>query len=115
MFVFFTDKPSNVILVANPTENVNCSDFLLVNFTCEAADANPPVENYQLLKSQEFVDTGSNGMWIKNITKKGGHFYSCKALHPLGNVTSPDVTVTFNGKFNGMKNKILLLSSCKVY
>ncbi|XP_068686972.1 uncharacterized protein [Montipora foliosa] len=89
-------NPASVRLVADATENKNCSDSLLVNFTCEGSKANPPVESYQLFKSQEIVDTSSRGTWIENISSKGEHIYSCRALHSLGNVTSSDVTVTFN-------------------
>ncbi|XP_068733593.1 fibroblast growth factor receptor 2-like [Montipora capricornis] len=89
-------NPATVHLVTNATENENCSDFLVISITCKASEANPPVENYQLLKNHEIVDTSSKGTWIKTISSKGNHIYSCKALHPLGNVASADVTVTFN-------------------
>ncbi|XP_068686490.1 hemicentin-1-like [Montipora foliosa] len=89
-------NPASVRLVANARENKNCSASLLVNFTCEASQANPPVESYQLFKSQEIVDTSSRGTWIENISSKGDHIYSCRALHSLGNVRSSDVIVTFN-------------------
>ena len=86
----FSDNPVSVELVANATDNKNCSDSLLVNFTCEVSQANPPVESYQLFKSQEIVDTSSRGTWIENISSKGDHIYSCRALHSLGSVTSSD-------------------------
>ncbi|XP_068733594.1 immunoglobulin superfamily member 10-like [Montipora capricornis] len=89
-------NPATVHLVTNTTENENCSDFLVIRCTCKVSEANPPVENYQLLKNQEIVDTSSKGTWITTISSKGNHIYSCKALHPLGNVASADVTVTFN-------------------
>ncbi|XP_068733577.1 uncharacterized protein [Montipora capricornis] len=89
-------NPASVRLVANTTKNKNCSASLLVNFTCEASQANPPVESYQLFKSHEIVDISSRGTWIENISSKGDHIYSCRALHSLGNVSSSDVTVTFN-------------------
>ncbi|XP_068685530.1 fibroblast growth factor receptor 3-like isoform X2 [Montipora foliosa] len=89
-------NPISVRLDANATENKNCCDSLLVNFTCEASQSNPPVESYQLFKSQEIVDTSSRGTWIENISSKGGHIYSCRALHSLGSVTSADIIVTFN-------------------
>ncbi|XP_068686471.1 uncharacterized protein [Montipora foliosa] len=89
-------NPATVHLVTNTTENENCCDFLVISFTCKASEANPPVENYQLLKNHEIVDTSSKGTWITTISSKGNHIYSCKALHPLGNVASADVTVTFN-------------------
>ncbi|XP_068686468.1 hemicentin-1-like isoform X1 [Montipora foliosa] len=90
-------NPDTVRLVANATENRNCSDSLLVKFTCDASEANPPVKNYQLLKSERPVETSSNWKWIRNILSKGDHNYSCRALHSLGNVESTNhVTVTFN-------------------
>ncbi|XP_068685507.1 hemicentin-2-like [Montipora foliosa] len=89
-------NPATVHLVTNTTENENCCDFLVISFTCKASEANPPVKNYQLLKNHEIVDTSSKGTWIKTISSKGNHIYSCKALHRLGNVASADVTVTFN-------------------
>ena len=95
----FSDNPISVRLVANATENKNCCDSLLVNFTCEASQSNPPVESYQLFKSQEIVDTSSRGTWIENISSKGGHIYSCRAFNFLGSVTSADIIVTFNGEF----------------
>ncbi|XP_067030223.1 uncharacterized protein [Acropora muricata] len=89
-------KPDSVSLVANTTENTNCSDMMWVNLTCQASDAHPPVENYQLLKNGEILVTSNNGTWIRKVLEAGKHVYSCRALHILGNVTSPDnVTITF--------------------
>ena len=96
---FFEDKPDSVSLVANTTENTNCSDTMWVNLTCEASDANPPVESYQLLKNGEILVTRNNGTWIRKVSEAGKHVYSCRALHLLGNITSSDdVAVTFNGR-----------------
>lgn len=101
----FTDKPDNVSLVANTSENTNCSDLLWVNLTCEAFDANPPVESFQLLKNGEILDSRNDGTWIREVSKAGEHVYSCRALHFLGNVISSNKTVTFNGGFNHKKKK----------
>ena len=95
----FADKPDSVSLVANTTENTNCSDLMWVNLTCQASDANPPVESYQLLKNGEILVTSNNGTWIRKVSEAGRHAYSCRALHILGNITSSDdVAVTFNGE-----------------
>ena len=84
--------------MANTTENTNCSDLIWVNLTCQASDANPPVESYQLLKNGEILVTSNNGTWIRKVSEAGKRVYSCRALHILGNVTSPDnVTITFKG------------------
>ena len=87
-------------MIANTTENTNCSDLLWVNLICETSDANPPVERYQLLNNGEIQATSDNGTWIREISEAGKHVYSCRALHLLGNVSSSDKTVTFNGGFN---------------
>ena len=109
----FTDKPVTVSLVADTTENTNCSDLLWVNLTCETSAANPPVERYQLLKSGEIQATSDDGTWIREVSEAGQHVYSCRALHFLGNVTSANKTVTFNGGFN--HKDILLKVYCKEY
>ena len=97
----FADKPDGVSLVANATENTNCSDMMWVNLTCQASDANPPVESYQLLKNGEILATSNNGTWIRKVSEAGKHVYSCRALHIIGNVTSSgDVTISFNGGSN---------------
>ena len=113
----FTDKPDNVSLVANTTENTNCSDILWVNFTCEASDAVPPVESYQLLKNEETQDTRNDGTWIRKISEAKDHVYGCRALHFLGNVTADNVTVTFSGGFNlqDRKKNINSIASEKKY
>jgi len=71
-----------------------------VNFTCEASDANPPVRKFQLYGSREPLNVSESGTWIKEISEKGSHVYSCLAEHPVGNVASAkNVTLTFNGEF----------------
>ena len=95
-----TDKPSNVSLVADPTENENCSDVLWVNFTCVASEANPEVESFLLDGGQNGSSVSNSGAWLKDISVPGKHVYGCIALHPEGNVNSSNtVTVTFNGEF----------------
>ena len=97
----FADKPDSVSLVANTTENINCSDMMWVNLTCQASDANPPVESYHLLENGEILATSNNGTWIRGISEAGKHVYSCMALHIIGNVTSSvNVTIRFNGGSN---------------
>lgn len=97
----FSGNPDTVSLIANVTENTNCSDLLWVNFTYEVSEANPPVQSYQLLKNGEHLDTASNGMWTRQISEAGKHVFSCMALHFLGNVNSfNSLTVILNGKFN---------------
>ena len=71
----FADKPYSVSLVANATENTNCSDMMWVNLTCQASDSNPPVESYQLLKNGEILATSNNGTWIRGISEAGKHVY----------------------------------------
>lgn len=82
--------------------------MLWANLTCETSDANPPVECYQLLKNGEIWATSDNGTWIKEILEPGKHVFSCRALHFLGNVTSSDKAVTFDGGFN---HKYMLLKA----
>jgi len=96
---FSADNPDNVTLVTNTTENKDCSVLLVVNFTCVASEANPAVTNYQLLGSRGDTSVSISGMWIKEISKGGKHFYSCLAEHPAGNKSSANVTLTKNGKF----------------
>ena len=95
----FTDEPDTVILVTNATVNTNCSDLLWVNLICEASDANPPIEYFQLLKEGEIVATSNHGTWTRGISEAKDHVYSCNALHLFGNVTAASVIVTFNGGF----------------
>ena len=97
---FSADNPATVTLVTNITENKDCSDLMVVNFTCAASDANPAVANYQLYASGGLLSVSNSGTWNKEIPEEGKHVYSCLAEHPLGNVTSANnVTLNFNGKF----------------
>ena len=86
-------------MVTNTTENKDCSDSLLVNFTCVASEANPAVESYRLYRNGEMINV-SNRENIREISEDGKHDYSCLAIHPVKNVrSSNNVTVTFNGEF----------------
>ena len=86
-------------MVTNTTENKDCSDSLLVNFTCVASEANPAVESYQLYRNGEVINV-SDRENIREISEDGKHDYSCLAIHPVKNVrSSNNVTVTFNGEF----------------
>ena len=96
-----TDKPDIVNLLVKTTEGSNCSDLLGANLTCEASDANPPVERFQLYKNGKILSTLREGTWIRDISEAGKHVYSCRALHFIGNMSISDsVTVSFNGEFN---------------
>jgi len=71
-----------------------------VNFTCVASEANPAVTNYQLIDSRGATIVSNSGTWIKEISEKGKHVYSCLVEHHVGNVTSANnVTLTLNGEF----------------
>ena len=98
---FSPDNPANVTLLANTTENKDCSDSLWVNFTCVASEkANPAVGSYQLYRNEELISARDSGTWNEEIPEKGKHDYSCLAIHPVKNVpSSNNVTVTFNGEF----------------
>ena len=98
---FSSDNPANVTLLANTTENKNCSDSLWVNFTCVASEkANPAVGSYQLYRNEEPISASDSGTWNVEIPEKGKRDYSCLAIHPVKNVASSNnVTVTFNGEF----------------
>ena len=96
---FFSDKPDTVELTVNTTENTDCSD-LWVNFTCVASESNPAVYNFLLYEKDGESSQSKSGIWIKKISQRGKHVYSCVALHVEGNVTSSNnVTLTVNGEF----------------
>ena len=100
VIVFSADKPDTVRLESNATENSNCSELLLVKFTCNVSDSNPPIIKYYLVGDDEGVTLSNSGMWTKPVSKGGKHVYSCLAQHALGNITSSkNVTLTVNGKF----------------
>ena len=93
------DEPEMVTLVANATENKDCSD-LWVNFICSASQANPAVDDYHLYGSEEGPSVRKSGTWVKKISKEGGHVYSCLAQHRLRNVASANkISLTLNGEF----------------
>ena len=99
VIVFSADKPDTVRLESNATENSDCSE-LLVKFTCNVSDSNPPIIKYYLVGDDEGVTLSNSGMWIQPVSKGGKHVYSCLAQHSLGNKTSSNnVTLTVNGKF----------------
>lgn len=65
-----------------------------------ASEANPAVYNFVLYEKNREISQSKSGMWIKKISKRGTHVYSCIALHAVGNVRSlNNVTLTVNGKF----------------
>ena len=104
---FSSDNPANVTLLANTTENKDCSDSLWVNFTCVASEkANPAVGSYQLYRNEELISASDSGTWNEEPPEKGEYDYSCLAIHPVKNVrSSNNVTVTFKGEF-GKKSKL---------
>ena len=100
MIVFSADKPDMVRLESNATENSDCSELLLVKFTCNVSDSNPPIIKYYLVGDDEGVTLGNSGMWIQPVSKGEKHVYSCLAQHALENITSSNnVSLTVNGKF----------------
>jgi len=103
---FSADNPATVSLVTNTTENKDCSDLMVVNFTCVASEANPPVVNYQLYRSGKLFNVSNSRTWIKEITEEGKYIYGCLAEHPVENKTSANVTVTKNGEFLYVKEKL---------
>ena len=106
MYIFFADKPVNVKLLTNTTEDSYCSD-LWVNFTCKASDANPGVSNYALYEHNSLVASNNYGTWILKLSEGKNHVYQCVAEHFVENVTSTNnVTITVNGELA----KVFLLS-----
>ena len=104
--IFFADKPDNVELLTNTTEDSYCSD-LWVNFTCKASDANPAVSNYVLYEHNNPVASNNNGTWILKLSEAKNHVYHCVAEHFVENVTNTNnVTITVNGELA----KVFLLS-----
>ena len=98
MYIFFVDKPDNVELLTNTTEDSYCSD-MWVNFTCKASDANPVVSNYVLYEHNNPVAFNNNGTWILKLSEGKKHVYHCVAGHFVENVTSTNnVTITVNGE-----------------
>ena len=106
MYIFAADKPDNVELLTNTTEDSYCSD-LWVNFTCKASDANPAVSNYVLYEHNNPVASNNNGTWILKLSEAKNHVYHSVAEHFVENVTSTNnVTITVNGELA----KVFLLS-----
>ena len=97
MYIFFADKPDDVELLTNTTEDSYCSG-LWVNFTCKASDANPAVSNYVLYERNNSVASGNNGTWILKLSEGKKHVYHCMAEQFVENVTSTNVTITVNGE-----------------
>ena len=105
MYIFSADKPDNVELLTNTTEDSYCSD-LWVNFTCKASDANPAVSNYVLYEHNNSVASNNTGTWILKLSEGKKHVYHCVAEQFVENVTSTNVTITVNGELA----KVFLLS-----
>ena len=96
--LFSTDKPDTVTLVANTTENKDCS-YLWVTFTCIASEANPPVYNYLLSDDKDGSSFSKSGSWIAKISREGKSVFNCIAYQLVENVTSTNLlTLMVNGK-----------------
>ena len=97
---FFLDKPDNVTLEMNTTENNGCTD-MWVNFTCRSSEANPPVHNYVLFRNETDVGSGQKGTWIENISRGEKFVYKCQANQRVDNVTSiNNISLSVIGKFS---------------
>ena len=94
-----------------------CSDLLWVNLTCEASDASPWVESYQLMKDEEILATSNKGTWIREILEAGKHVYNFGALHFLRNKTAENVAVTIDGGYSLilLRTSIIILLISKAF
>ena len=98
LYIFFADKPDNVELLSNSTEDSYCSD-LWVNFTCKVSGANPAISKYVLFEHSEFVASNNKGTWIQKLSEGKIYVYHCMTEHIVKNVNSTDiVTITVNGE-----------------
>ena len=94
----FSDKPDDVTLERNTTENNGCSD-MWVNFTCHSSEANPPVYNFMLLRNETDVALSEKGTWIEKISQGETFVYKCQAYQQVDNVTSTNnISLSVKGK-----------------
>ena len=94
------DKPENFQFTASE-KTVRKDD--VINFIC-SADGNPAVHTYQLFENDTLVSGGSNsdGIWNRTMSVGGVFVYKCVANNTVGTGQSSSVTVTVNGKQNGL-------------
>ena len=85
MLSFCTDKPENVSLTVNISNNKVCAD-VVVNFTCTAEAANPAPHTYALFENEIAVvqNMESAGVWIRRLNTAGEATYRCEARNSIG-------------------------------
>ena len=101
MLSFCADKPENVTLNVNTSNNKVCAG-VVVHFTCTAKAANPVPDNYSLYENSHSVvqDMQSPGVWIRRLNTAGEVTYRCEAKNYIGNGSSSTTTFTVEGEFH---------------
>ena len=99
MLSFCTDKPENVSLTVNISNNKVCAD-VVVRFTCTAEAANPAPHNYTLFENESAVvqHMESPGVWIRQLNIAGEVTYRWEARNSIGNDSSSNTTITVEGE-----------------
>ena len=90
------DKPDDVHLTTNTTENV-CAG-ISINFTC-SADANPAVHTYLLYENDTVIYNMGLGTVIKTMETAGQFLFRCEANNSVQDVgRSRDTILTVLGE-----------------
>ena len=93
---FFLDKPEEIRLSPNITNNPVCAGYI-ANFTC-SANAYPAVDSYTLFENGSAVNTSSLGVWSITMNTSGRLVYRCEANNSVGSDKSTDVIVNVEGE-----------------
>ena len=95
---FFADKPENVHLNVNITDNKTCAG-MIVNFTC-TSDANPAVGNFKLYENGVMIgNVSKSGVWILPLNTPGQVIYRCEAINSVGIGRSGNTSLAVEGEF----------------
>ena len=85
-------------LTTNVSANKACLNDV-VSFHCSAANANPPAM-YHFFENDVLFGSSSSGMLSKMVMNSGNLTYKCVANNTAGTTSSPNVSITVNGKSN---------------
>ena len=101
MLSICADKPENVSLTVNISNNKVCAD-IVVNFTCTAEAANPAPHTYTLFENESAVvqNMTSPGVWIRRLNTAGEVTYRCEARNSISKDISSNTTFTVEGQLH---------------
>ena len=101
MLSIYADKPENVTLTVNISNNKVCAG-VVVRFTCTAEAANPGPHTYTLFENESPVvqNMASPGVWIRRLNTAGEVTYRCKVRNSISKDISSNTTITVEGQLH---------------